>query len=177
MQNLNLYGTKVVSCGKTICDFGNAGGFRFDFGKKKWKIVGFDENGGAGIAKIVSKSDDEYHEITLFLDKDGAGWKIYRIELYSLKKIAEIDTISDEDLAIDQRNEGEQYARNISEFDTKRLKQLRQKIEKVLPDLEVYDIGKYLAPATFNKYCILHTNRGAHILMPEKKAIYKIWRE
>jgi len=174
IQNLNLYGTRVVSCRKTIHDFGNAGGWKFDFEKKKWKIVDFDSMGNSAIAKIVSKSEDEYHEITLSLDEDGAGWKLYRSEVYSLKKVADIDSITDEDLAIGQ-SDGEQYARNISEFDNERLERLKQKISKV-SDIEITDIGKYLAPATYNKYCILHTNQGAHILMPEKKAIYKIWR-
>lgn len=175
IQNLEIYGTRVVSCRKTICDFGNAGGFRFDFEKKKWKIVDFDCIGNSAIAKIVSKSDEEYHEITLSLDEDGAGWKLYRSEVYSMKKVADIDRITDEDLAIGQSNE-EHYTRNISEFDVERLERLKEKIAKVT-DIEITDIGKYLAPVTYNKYCILHTNQGAHILMPEKKAIYKIWKK
>lgn len=172
IQNLNIYGTRVVSCRKTIYDLGNAGGFRFDFEKKKWKIVDFDYMGGSAVAKIVSKSEEEYHEITLFLEEDGAGWKLYRSEVYSLKKVADIDTITNKELAIDQ----EQYVRNLSGFDNKRLEKLKQKIAKV-SDIEITDIGKYLAPVTYNKYCILHTNQGSHIIMPEKKAIYKIWRK
>jgi len=172
IQNLNLCGTRVVSCRKTIYDFGNAGGFQFDFEKKNWKIVDFDYMGNSAVAKIVSKSKDEYHEITLFLDKDGIGWKLYRSEVYSLKKVADIDTISNEDLKIGQ----EEYVRNLSELYKERLENLKQKISKV-SDIEITDIGKYLAPATYNKYCILHTNQGAHIIMPEKKAIYKIWRK
>lgn len=175
IQNLNLYGTRLVSCRKVLIDFGNS---KFteskSFDEYKWKIADFDDYGGSGraTAKIVMQTEDEYCEQTVFLDRDGEGWKQTRREVYYLKKVADIDTITEKEVELDYNT----YERNLSAISIERLEKLKEKIKAVLPELEVTDIGKYLSPCTYNRYCILHTNQGTHIFMVEANAIYKIRR-
>lgn len=175
IQNLNLYGTRLVSCRKVLVDFGNSKltESRY-FDSYKWKIDGFDDYGGSNsaIAKIVSQTENEYIEQTIFLNREGEGWNQTRREVYYMKKVADIDTIEEKEVALDYNT----YERNLSDINRERLESLKTKIKTTLPELEVYDIGKYLAPTTYNRYCILHTNQGAHIMMVEANAIYKIRR-
>ena len=175
IQNLNLYKTRLVSCKKLLIDFENSKLTESkSFDKYEWKIVAFDDFGGSNsaIAKIATQTEDEYIEQAISLDRENAGWKISRREVCYMKKVANIDAISEKEVAMDWNS----YERNLSAISLEMLENLKAKIKVVLPELEVHDIGKYLSPYTYNRYCILHTNQGAHILMMEANAIYKIRR-
>lgn len=88
--------------------------------------------------------------------------KISRVERMTVAKIP-IDKFDMSILQID-----DVYKNYLSE---EKLEKVRQVFEKP-GNFEIRNVGKYLSPYRFNRYVVLYTNKGAHILDFDKKYIY-----
>jgi hypothetical protein len=174
MKIVNLLVRNYKQDDEYYCKLYSLSGLIYSFRSPvRLRLISFDN----GLITLAGQSDDGniYREAKVFLDEDGAGWRHYRTEWIELQKVADCNNISEDDIRI-RSGDNEKYVRNLSEFNTKKLERLKAKLWEVLPEVMVHDIGKYLSPYTYNKYCVLHTDSGAHLIMTEKNAIFKIRR-